>query len=435
MKNPGEKIMKKFLTALFITSFCFAEYVCDPCNPCDENDPCDGCSPCMPCEQPCPVFSPPPKPQDCGYAAPYLTQVACSSKLFVTASFLFWEAKQDNMELGHIYTYSTPFDPAQPEKRDEKIQTLKWNYHPGFKVGAGFNFDCDRWQLYGEYTYYRANTCGKMVLPDPPCSIQDNDYYKENWLQPYWTNDCLSQVALDSDEDNEVIVTSGNGKWNLQLDLGDLELARQFYVGKCLIFRAFSALRYASIKQTMKVSHQVNTSVSVFMALFDPDGIVQYDITHKLQSWGVGPRIGLDLLWELSCGFRIFCDSSASILYTEYYKNTHSTNAEGTVYTGNLQPSSESYNCTSTHCFDRDPCTLKSQAEITLGFGWGGYLNCSRWYLDFELGYTANMFFDQNQFLQQLNQTSYGATEYSNLVGRGGNLIFHGITATAKLDF
>lgn len=426
--------MKKLLLTLLFTSCCFAEYVCDPCNPCDETDPCDGCSPCMPCEQPCPVFSPPPKPQDCGYAAPYLTQVACSSKLFVTASFLYWEVKQDNMELGHLYTHCIPLPsaPVQVDKRDEKIQSLKWNYRPGFKVGAGFNFDCDRWQLYGEYTYYHANTCGTMSLPNPSYDVVD-DFEKINWLQPSWTNECLSQIALDSPENTEVLVVAGDGRWTVQLDLGDLELARKFYVGKCLIFRAFSALRYASIQQTMSVSHQINTSDTDFMALFEPEGIVQYNITHKLQSWGIGPRVGLDLLWELSCGFRIFCDSSASILYTEYYKNTHSTSAEGTVYSGTTVPLD--YNCTSTHTFDKDPCTLKSQAEITLGLGWGGYLNCSRWYLDFELGYTANMFFDQNQFLQQLNQTYYGATQYSNLVARGGNLIFHGLTATAKLDF
>ena len=89
--------MKYLLTCLLFTSLSFAGYRPSPCSP---GDPCDTCNPCPLYCEPCEEVKPCPPPENCGFAAPFFREVHCPKEMFIEASFIYWQAKQANMELG-----------------------------------------------------------------------------------------------------------------------------------------------------------------------------------------------------------------------------------------------------------------------------------------------------------------------------------------------
>lgn len=349
----------------------------------------DSCNPCEPCE-PCPEFTPCPPPSTCAYNAPHGIDLLCQWDITVSASFLWWEAKEDNLEPGTIENIN---ENSQPNTKEFNQKQMDFQYKPGFKVGLGMNFDCDNWRIYAEYTYLRPSITGSANTLFPLPAELTSSNLSTKWIPPVDQAFSFNQISTD---------------WDLSLDVLDLELSREYYVGRCLTFNTFAGLKAAWIGQQYDVKLGALND--------DPQQQASLISKNKTNNWGVGPRMGLGTNWLFCDGFRFFANGSASILYTKYTTNT---------INASLINSNEV--TTQTIDFKGDNiCSLKPEADMTLGLGWGDFFCCSKWYFDLEVGYTFMVFWDQNQF-QSFNNTYWEAA--------GGNLVFHGLTVTARLDF
>lgn len=334
------------------------------------------CCPPKPCCEEMPKLQLP-----CAYNAPARIEVKCPWDLYVSASFTYWQPIQSNMEICVVGTGSD-------ETFTGSVENFNADFEPGFKVGVGMNFDHDSWDTQMVYTWFRGNTHESVTAGE------------DEVILPLWT----SPVDLIS---NGIEFGSASESWKLHMDLLDWELARSYYVGRKLTFRPFIAVRGAWIRQNLNVSYEsplVQTSASLF-------------VDKKSHSWAVGPRMGIATNWIFCDDFRIFGNGAADILFTRY-TSLKSVDTHVGRSTTEFVIRQHDYNAIRTHL------------ELELGLGWGMYLDCYNWHLDFSAGYNFQVFFDQNMFRHICDDVLI-----VNSISPNGNLYMQGLTLTARVDF
>lgn len=332
------------------------------------------CCPPKPCCEEMPKLQLP-----CAYNAPARVEVKCPWDLYVSASFTYWQPIQSNMEIGAVGTGSDATFKG-------KVENFNADFEPGFKVGLGMNFEHDSWDSQVVYTWFRGNTHESVSADSAAGEV----------ILPLWT------VPVSGDE-----FLKASETWKLHMDLLDWELARSYYVGRKLTFRPFIAVRGAWIRQNVHVDYDSPTATAV--------GSV--DVHKKSHSWAVGPRMGIATNWIFCDDFRIFGNGAADILFTRYTSLKTSQTVKGLVPTEFVVAQHE-YNA------------IRPHLELELGLGWGTYLDCYNWYLDFSAGYSFQVFYDQNMF-RHFNDDVIVV----NSMSPNGNLYMQGLTLTARVDF
>lgn len=328
--------------------------------------------------------------------------------VYLTGTFIYWKAHQDNMFTGVGTNQSNPLDVENgflsgvPDLDNSILFSRKPGYKPGFKVGLGWNTGSwDNWTVYGEYTWYHtgegkddddANPCGECGCADvilvPTCNCPDS----------------LFASDLES-------------KWKLDLDIGDITVARPAYQGKRLVLSPFFGIRGLWIRQKFNVEYDA-LSLSATLV---PIG--EYSTEARSKAWSVGPRIGVDGSWLLGCGFRIVGNTSASLLYTRYTEMEY----ESTIPNGNGFGALPLANDISWENH-KNYGTVRPNFEIDAGFGWGTYIG-DMYHLDFEARYDFHVFWAQNMVQNAANW----AVHYVDAAP--GNLYLHGLTFKARFDF
>ena len=185
-----------------------------------ESQVAGGCCPqsCAPC---CPSKNAPfdqgyelcPNNMMGAYNAPGRIDVCCSCDFFVDASFIYWYAGEEGLELSLSDTTGNGLPIV-----DGKITNIDFKYQPGFKVGLGYNSCHDDWQFYVQYTWlhFTDDVSTKAPQPSPPGVLYP--------LQSHPANS------------TNLAILEANGKWDVDIDLLDFEMARPYYVGTMLIF-------------------------------------------------------------------------------------------------------------------------------------------------------------------------------------------------------
>lgn len=391
--------MKKTLFSALVAIFCITSAsifaadcgVCDPCGTCTcECEPCDFVAPCA--------------PTMCAYNAPEYKDIKCSWDVFTSASYLYWQAKQEQMDVGQINTAFATVDNVTAY--ENTIIGMDFDYNSAFKVGLGVNFNCDFWQLYAEYTWYHHSFDNKGVAAtgtNITSSVISSDWISLNPI-----------IETLESLDNEI-----TGKWNLCMDKLDVDLSRAYYNGTCLTFRTAYGLRGLWITQKMDsvwTGDDANTSAAF---------ITTVKANQKTNSWAVGPKLGFDMNWNYCYGFRLIGNFDLAVLYTNYDRSFVET-IDVTDPTSVL--------ARTTSLKNDNPCYLRPQTSMFIGLGWGNYICCNDWYIDVQAGYEVQVYWNENMFVHNINTTSSGSSNQYKSVNPG-NLYLHGLTVTARLDF
>ncbi len=359
---------------------------CAQCNTCCSTPCC-----CKPCD-----FVPPGPPDTCAYNAPVFFDIECGWDFFLTASFVYAQAKTDfdtYVAIGEDFLLPTDVTSSFEVTFTENFPTFSFDYEPAFKVGLGFAFGCDNWFFYGEYFRYHADVgSGKFTF----VPLERSDV-------------AAGVVFLQSGEelvDSTLTGMNFTSKWRLELDMADFSLNRSCYVGRCLTVNTQIGLRACWIDQTYQLNAQGTEVV-------DPNLVdVTVNETAKYCSWGVGPRVGVDTNWNLCGQFRVEGDASLSVLYTDYDVDTTNVFIRARA--------SNSENIT-TKIKDNDRCTISPHTSVALGIGWGDYFCCNDWYLDIAAKYELNVLW---------NETFSSSNAFV-----AENIYIHGLVLTCRVDF
>ena len=349
---------------------------CEPCRACEICPPCEPCKPC------CTEVPSTGEPCNCAYNAPARIDPACGWDMWVTGSFIYWQAKEKGLELGYEFNRKTS-DTENVVKYD--TLNMEFDYLPGFKVGAGFSMCRDDWTLYLEYTRLNGKNTFKKELAT-----------EDNYLASSWDPASLGQFLTPR-------FNSLSAKWKLDYNIFDLELGRPYYLGKKVIFKPHFGLRGGWIDQNYDIKEIYSTTNVVYN-------------WATQDSWVIGPRAGLVTDWIIGCDFRIFGNAAASLLYQDFdiSKKTHSYDSD-VLRTNFKTQEKQSY--------------ITPNVELGLGLGYGSYFWNNEWYFDLAVGYDFHYIWNQNM-MRHLND------ELKNeLDTDAGNLMMHGLTVSARLDF
>ena len=375
-------------------------------------------------------------------------------------SFLYWQAMQQNMEPGVVITANNgsslaPGDlsaiiaPA-PNSNTTQIVNMDFGYHPGFKLGLGANFDYDRWDARGEYTWFHGSNFQSTNI----LNASNNKRIAAMFLAPGF-------VSVGANNGGFLQMTE---MWDLKMDLVDATLGRWCFAGDKLALHPFFGARGAWIRQNLLVTY--TNPLSIGQPTNDRTVSFAFETSR---SWGIGPSIGLDADWLLGYGMRFFGTASADLLYTWYtlhmdqeeFNNVpadvlndilgvvglradglgHGSPATVTSSISDMKgllygafdlggPGSGGTFAQGLNTTQKRIAFLQPHAELELGFGWGSYFTDDRWHFDLSASYGFQVFWDQNMFRHFDDGFSQASSTLSN-----GNLYVHGLTATVRFDY
>lgn len=368
---------------------------CAPC--CPEPKPEPQCRKPVKCEKVCPLVCP--ATLIPAYNQPAEIDTRCPWDLWVEGSYTYWQAMQDNMEVG-ITDNETASQIAAHTTVDGHILNSNFKYRNGFKAGLGIKFDHDDWDAYAEYTWFRSTT--HIFSGSPPNSSLGIGVI-------------IPTIGIPS-VIGTTLYTTVSSRWACNMDLVDAIMGRWYYVGTKLTFHPYAGARGAWIRQKFNTTYEV---ADVSLAAAQGTIFGDTDITlQRTASWAVGPKLGLDINWMIGKGCRFYGSGSGDILFTRYnrlsFKELHTVS--GTTTTNHI----------SQHHLN----TMRTHLDMEMGIGWGTYLDCRNWYLDLSAGYGFQAFFDQNMFRNFEDSSMRGRSLAPN-----GNLYIHGLTATMTLHF
>ncbi len=159
---------------------------------------------------------------------------------------------------------------------NHKVQNPDFNAHFGVrgKMGVGLPNDC--MQLWIQYLHFHARTR----------ESQRNAVFIPTWGHPFLNQNVTEVFNL----------------WRLHLGLLDLGLSRSWVVSDCLELIPYAALRYAEIRQKLKIDYGTVETLSM-----------------KNKFWSGGPLMGVEARWAWTCWLHFFSRGAFSLVFGKTY--------------------------------------------------------------------------------------------------------------------
>ena len=223
--------------------------------------------------------------QECGDCCS--CQPACCGNGFISAGLLYWRpfvGGIDECGSGNV-SESIASDGRVISRFNGRARNPDFDWDPGFRIGAGYEFACSNWDVAVFYTYFRSRSHDSNS-PDSDSSSSDSYRFdnRENRL-----------------------------RWNINFDLIDVVAGYEADVGSCFMFRPFIGLRGARIDQKVHRGH-FQSSDGYFSRSRDHFG----GRNHEKFS-GLGPLLGIEADWNIGCGFQLYANASTSWLYGKFH--------------------------------------------------------------------------------------------------------------------
>jgi hypothetical protein len=312
-------------------------------------------------------------------------EVKDGANIFITGDFLYWQAHENGLS----YVLKTQ---GSDIGNNAKTKEMHFQYDPGFRVGLGWNTPHDGWDLYANWTSFVTKAHGEETAGSKT-------------LTPIFGNRHQAFTFAN------YLPKSAKAHWNLNLNLVDVELGREFFVSKWLTLRPFAGLRSAWINQRMHTEYKgMQPTSSSFVSLVD-------HMTSKY--WGIGIRPGLNTQWGLGCGFSFYGNASLSLLYGYFHQKQHEYSKN--TYTDLVDYVDLKHSNRVGRAF----------AETQLGIRWEHMFANDHGHFSIQAGWENLMFFGMNQF-ERLYFISNGVYDY---VANQGDLTIQGYTLSIRFDF
>lgn len=370
--------------------------------------------------------------QPCDNVGSYLNssriKTNCSLNLNIDASFLYWYSREEGLEAGNIVlqqNFNPNFNPDFGDSffgiKKVKYLEIPFEYHPAFKIDMGAKLCHDNWSINLIYFRYYIDRHNSFALP----SI--TNFYTDHFIDPFWMPDAeFFSFSIGWNE--------AKSKWKLATNIIDFELSRESYFGKCFTVRPYIGLRGGIIDQKLNVNYK---SVDDFTIPFGPDriGIGTYDSSNKSESWLLGPRLGLQSKWHLIKFLNLIVNGAVSSFYQKLNLKTKDV---GFINLTNFTFGPSNFTAI------KKISQVSASFEAGVGLETGAYFCNKKYYYSLSANYDIELFLHQNWMRTLMNQSNIighgarnegSAIPYAYCDNSPGNLMFHGLTLSAKLDF
>jgi hypothetical protein len=260
-------------------------------------------------------------------------------------------------------------------KQAKRIE-INPDYQPGFKVG--FEMALANWGWFADFTYFDFADMRSV-------SSSEEGFLFSRWILP--------GVVLNNSSSHI------KAKWSLRMEVLNVEAERKFYVGRRLMLKPHFGIAAAWIDQRFKGRFLLNIPVN------------ELKMRHESDSWGIGPRVGVDMDWRIFRGFGLVGTAATDLLYTHYDLDLKASSPNNpTLFSG----------------ISSDLDTLRAELELYLGIN-TCFKVSRKTILNLQLGYDFQIWWNQNM-MRWNNDTGWTASPE-------GNLYLDGLRLTLKLDF
>lgn len=301
---------------------------------------------------------------------------------FITAEFIYWDAVQDGLEYAMT---GVSFDGVNADHG--RVHAPNSDFVPGFKIGFGLRFKHDGWDLYANYTWLSEVDADSSAHSD-----EDGDSSVTSmWDIITPTGPVVAGTPMDH----------AKGRWELNLNVLDLELGRNFNISPRLTLRPHFGFKFGWLSEDYDV-HYVNVNAAG----------VNYSIDQDQSFFGVGIRTGLDTVWYFVDHFGLYADFAFAALWSDFDVSRKDEYASAVM---------AEYHTVHNKNPHTDALTEVLELGIGLRYETTFFLGNRDFYI--QAGWEEQIWFNQNQLYTLGRDAS------------GGNLTFQGLTVKAGLLF
>jgi len=375
-----------------------------------------------------------PEPKKCinceCYTPPFYTPNGCDIGLFATADFLYWYARESHLNYA-MKEIALPIGSVPPSPGTalniEDVKHLGTKWAPGFRVGLGYQTECDGWDMYFNYTWYHNKRSDSVSVPSdfglstqPFVALPGQEIVVNPWVNLNLPSGTLT-TGIFSYMFNRIAA-----EWKFTLNDFVLELGRKSWLSRYFALRPYAALRAAWVNRTFTInSFRNNTLVPGAMAHFQDRFTNHY--------WGVGMELGFQPEWYFTPQFALISNFDASLLWGKL----KGKKKEDYVNEGILLPL-DHHSLTKNNFSQMLPIF-----DLMLGFRWDETWACGRYRTALDLGWEQHVWMNfSNQLLASGNafitspfgDFTFETVPFTNIENQG-NLTFGGLMARFRFDF
>ena len=341
-----------------------------------------------------PVHSHPRKESSNEVITPPVTPIVkCGENMWFQFDALYMRPSEDGLNSG-VQTET----PARSFVKGS-VENAKYGWNWGVRGGVGYNTPHDGWDIIGKWTWFQAKN-------EQNHSINDSSNVFLTSVSTYGPAFAAvpSQVSITA--------LSLSTKLRLRINIGDLELGREFFISKWLKLRPHVGTRGLWISQALytNVEGILNNNSSATAGSIDSQlhnaNLVKQKYTQNCK--GAGLYAGVNTEWGFAKGWSLYGLFDQSLIYARNSTKFVESKTAATIaeYTRSHVTNGEN--------------VVRSITDISLGFRWNRLLKHDRLRILLQLGWEEHLFYNFNEFA---------------LYNRHGNLSLSGASFQARLDF
>ena len=240
---------------------------------------------------------------------PKYADLECNTGVNTYADLLYWFAKEDNISpCMTVVGVSSPIAGSESVYGGVNVTHLPPKWDPGLRVGIGYNFQRDGWDIDLNYLWYhnrRGETFstplfGSAAAPFFPSP--DQLALVDPWINPVIVN--LSAPAFDNPAFDSV-----QALWTLTLNKIDLDFGRKFHISEYMATRSYIGIRGIWFKTRF---YNIATSNAIFSDTYTNN---TFSDKFKDHIWGLGLLGGVEPEWHITDNFILFTNLDAALLW------------------------------------------------------------------------------------------------------------------------
>lgn len=312
---------------------------------------------------------------------------------FITGDLLYWTSMVGGTEFAYTDNGRVISYPIQG--RTKEID-FGWDF--GFRVGLGYNFCHDNWDIYAQYTYFgndgsksTSAGCNSVVIP------------------------MRGGICSDAVNGGAWLARRAKSQFDLNFQSVDLTIGRNYFVSQFLSLRPSFGLKAAFIDLEQQTVYSCGDDTTTFCGVdFNSFGVNNLKLREDSDFKGVGPEIGVNTKWHLAKGFSFFANAVGALTYgffdvdyRERYSGDESHQIKLSANTHKMVP----------------------HAQIHAGVAYDLFFDCDAQHIGFSLGFDGQYWWRANQMVKIDDMAPLKYERWSE------DLSMHGVTFEVRWDF
>ena len=244
-----------------------------------------------------------------GMITPPVNPVVQGVDFSLGAEALYMRATEDSSAVGVL----TPGSTAYPQTYTTAEQPYDWSW--GARVNAGYAMPHDGWDLAAQWTWFHSSHTRDRLAPTGSSYLST-------------VEDPVLVTTLNNSDATALVESSGlNSTRRLYINMGDLDLGREFFISKWLTLRPCLGARGVWIERKLTVATSDITRY--------PTGLATHTssvTTHSKGSYNAGGiYFGLNTQWGFGDGWSLFGVFDQSFVYGQNHVTIKEIDTAGTV--------------------------------------------------------------------------------------------------------